>query len=154
MAVNGASGTLQNVGDIVGPVYLKDGGVGEPTQLTATISLAGNFTNFSIAFDGLPLGQPVVLGTGGLPTTPLNATEWIPVLISPTTFFGWEQNLAALTLSSTGKAGSGYIFQATVGHFLQVRLRLVATGGGLCQAAIAVQPQLPYYKQPLQMSDF
>lgn len=121
-----SQGTLSVVGDILGPVQLGNTGIGQPTDLTALVSLTGTFTAATVLIEGVPLGQPL---TQGNPPTPTSVSEW--VLIS-----------SQGPLTSTGLVGSGIAVTVACNLYQQLRARLSVIGSGAIVGGIASSPFL------------
>ena len=146
MPVPVAQQTIQNVGDILGPLLLGQTGVGQPADVTAIVSLTGVFSGVSVSIEGVPLGQPITQGgPSALPPAPAapqpaSANEWVPVL-DVWLINGQAQSSPLTGLTSAGGAGSGYAFAVGCGIYQQLRLRLTGNGGGTAiQGGMATVP--------------
>ncbi len=140
MPVTPAQGTLQNVGDIVGPVFLGMTGVANPIDVTAIVSLTGAFTGATVAIEGVPIGQPLTPSSNpGQPGTPTQPSEWVPLGEVGVVDFQPVSSPVG-PLNSTGLQGSGYAFNVPCGMHQQMRLRLVSISSGAIQGGIATLP--------------
>lgn len=132
MPVQPAQGTLQNVGDIVGPVFLGQTGVGNPPDTTAVFAFTGVYTNAVVAIEGIPIGQPI---SQGPPLAPNSSNEWVACLDVALLSGALQSN--PITINSTGGPSSGFACAVGSGMYQQLRARLIGNGGGAIQASIA-----------------
>jgi hypothetical protein len=119
-----ASAALQNQGD---KITLQLGNPpGRVPDQTAILSLTGQYTGCIVAIEGIPIGQ--ALSSVPMPVAEMGLSN------------GSSASSPVGPLTSSGGPGSGYAFTVPSGIYSLIQLRLVSTGGGAIQAAIATTP--------------